>query len=115
MLEMEENGKLMVKEFVEVEMLKIVPVVPVETFVTTLLLRVIVVEVPTKTFWPPVIDNPLPTVKLPNVVVPRPPLLTARGLVRVKDVKFGVAETAMVEVPVMLMLLPAVSNEPMSL
>ena len=47
---MEEKGRLIVSEFVEVEMLKIVPAVPVETFVTTLLLRVILVEVPTKTF-----------------------------------------------------------------
>ena len=49
-LEMEEKGKLIVSELVEVEMLKILPAVPVETLVMTLLLKLIVVEVPTNTF-----------------------------------------------------------------
>jgi hypothetical protein len=60
-------------------------------------------------------DRPLPTVKDPNVVVPIPPLLTASGLVRVKEVKLGLAETAMVEVPEITMLEPAVNKVPMSL
>ena len=114
MLLMEANGKLIVRLFVVVLMLKIFPAVPVETFVITLLPREIVVEVPIKTCWPPVMDKPLPTVKLPSVVVPIPPLVTARGLVRVREVKLGVADTAMVEVPDKTMLEPAVSKLPMS-
>ena len=53
-------------------------------------------------------ERPEPTVRVPRVVVPRPPLLTASGLVRVREVKLGVAETAIVEVPDMTMLEPAV-------
>ena len=113
-LEMEANGRFIVREFVVVLMLKIFPAVPVETFVITLLLKEIWVEVPMSTFWPPVMDRPLPTVKLPSVVVPIPPLVTARGLVRVREVKLGVADTAMVEVPDKTMLEPAVSKLPMS-
>lgn len=113
--EREAKGKLIANEFVEVEMLKIVPEVPVETLVMTLLAKVIFVLVPINTLWPPVMDKPEPTVKLPSVVVPRPPLVTARGLVRVREVKLGEATTAMVLVPEMTMLLPAVRSDPMSL
>jgi hypothetical protein len=108
------NGRLMVKELVVVEMLNMLPAVPVETLVMTLLDRVIFVLVPIKTLWPPVMESPEPTVKEPSVVVPSPPLVTARGLVRVKLVKLGVAETAMVEVPEITMLEPEVKREPMS-
>lgn len=87
-------------------MLKIFPAVPVATFVMTLLLKVICVEVPTKTFCPPTIESPEPTVNDPKVVVPSPPLVTARGLVRVREVKLGVAETAIVELPEITMLEP---------
>jgi hypothetical protein len=77
-LVIEEKGRFKVKELVEVEMLKIVPVVPVETLVITELPKEIEVEVPIKTFWPPVIERPEPTVKSPKVVVPMPPLFTAK-------------------------------------
>lgn len=59
-------------------------------------------------------DRPEPTVRLPKVVVPMPPEVTAKGLVSVREVKEGVADTAMVEVPEIEMLLPADSREPMS-
>ncbi len=66
----------MAREFVEVETLKMVPAVPVETLVRTLAPKVIWVEVPIKTLWPPVMDRPDPTVREPKVVVPSPPLET---------------------------------------
>ena len=72
----EEKGRLMVRELVEVEMLKMVPEVPVETVVMTLEDKLMVVLVPINTCCPPEIDNPDPTVKLPRVVVPIPPLET---------------------------------------
>jgi hypothetical protein len=113
-LVIEEKGRFKVKELVEVEMLKIVPVVPVETLVITELPKEIEVEVPIKTFWPPVIERPEPTVKSPKVVVPRPPEDTASGLVKVREVKLGVLDTAIVEVPVIAILVPAVKRLPMS-
>jgi hypothetical protein len=73
-----EKGKFKVRELVEVEMLKILPAVPVVTVVMTLPDREIWVEVPIKTFCPPVTDKPLPTVKEPRVEVPIPPLATER-------------------------------------
>ena len=74
-------GRFMVSEFVVVEILNIFPAVPSRnTFVMTLLLNVICVEVPINTFCPPAIDKPDPTVRDPSVVVPRPPLVTARGV-----------------------------------
>jgi len=100
---MEAKGKFRVKELVVVEMLKILPAVPVEILVMTLPDKLMEVEVPIKTCWPPVMDRPLPTVKLPKVVVPIPPLLT--GMTPV---------IAMVEVPEMAMLVEPVNSEPMS-
>ena len=107
-------GRFIVSELVEVEMLKMLPDVPVAIVVTTLPLKEIVVEVPIKTCWPPETESPEPTVKLPKVVVPIPPLDTANGFVKVREVKEGVEETAIVEVPLMAILEPAVSREPIS-
>jgi hypothetical protein len=70
-------GRLMTKELVEVVMLKLLPRVPVETLEITPADKEIWVEVPIKTFCPPVMERPEPTVKSPSVVVPNPPLLTA--------------------------------------
>lgn len=79
------------------------------------LVKVIWVEVPISTCCPPVMDKlEEETVKLPKVVVPMPPLETARGLVKVMEVKEGVEETAIVEVPVIAMLEPAVKREEIS-
>jgi hypothetical protein len=64
---------LIVSELVEVEILKMLPAVPVETEVITFPDKLMTVEVPIKTFCPPVIESPLPTVKSPSVVVPMPP------------------------------------------
>ena len=102
-----EKGRFRVRELVVVEILKMLPVVPVETLVITFEDKLIDVEVPIKTFCPPLMVNPLPTVRSPKVVVPMPPLETAKGLVKVREVKLGVAETAIVEVPLMTMLEPA--------
>ena len=80
MLTEEAKGRLMTRELVEVEMLKIVPAVPVETLAITLLLRVKEVEVPINTFCPPLtVSKALPEVKSPKVVVPMPPLDTANN------------------------------------
>ena len=68
----------MVKVLVEILAPKIVPVVPVETLVTTLVPKEIEVEVPIKTLWPPVIARLEPTVKSPKVVVAVPPLVTPK-------------------------------------
>jgi hypothetical protein len=68
------------------------------------LVKVIWVEVPISTFWPPEMERLEElTVRLPKVVVPRPPLAT--GITPVM---------AMVEVPEMAMLLEPVSREEMS-
>ena len=96
-------GKLMTKLLVEVVMLKMLPAVPVETLEMTPAVREMEVEVPIKTFWPPVMERPEPTVKSPRVVVPIPPLLVPITPVM-----------PIVEVPVMAMLVPAVNSEPMS-
>jgi hypothetical protein len=97
------KGRLILSELVLVEILKIFPAVPVETFVITLLPKVICVEVPMSTFCPPAMESPEPTVKFPNVDVPMPPLLT--GITPV---------IAIVDVPLMAMLLEPVSNEAIS-
>jgi hypothetical protein len=103
-LVIEAKGRLMTRLLVEVEMLKILPELPVETFWITELASVIWVEVPIKTFWPPEILSPVPeTVKSPRLVVPMPPLLTAMTPLM-----------PMVEVPEMAMLLPLVNKAPMS-
>ena len=109
----EAKGRLMVRELVLVLMLNMDPAVPVATLVKTLLERVIWVEVPINTLCPPTMESPAPTVKLPSVVVPIPPLVIAKGLVRVGEVKLGLAETAIVLVPVIAMLEPAVNRLPM--
>ena len=102
-LTVEAKGRLIVKLLVLVEMLKILPVVPVETLVMTLAPREMVVEVPIKTFCPPLIDKPAPAVRSPSVVVPRPPLATVNGLVSVRELKVGEAVVLrswlMLEVP----------------
>jgi hypothetical protein len=72
------NGRFIVREFVVVEMLKMLPLVPVATLVMTLFPKVIWVEVPMRTFCPPAMDRPEPTVKLPSVVVPMPPTDTVK-------------------------------------
>jgi hypothetical protein len=110
-LEVEAMGRLMVRELVVVAMLKMLPAVPVAIEAMTPAPREMEVEVPTKTFCPPVMERPEPTVREPRVVVPIPPLDTAKGLVRVREVKAGVAETAMVEVPERTMLAPALKKE----
>ena len=89
------KGRLRVRELLEVEILKMLPAVPVETVVITLEDREMEVEVPIKTFWPPAIDRPEPTVKSPKVVVPMPPLAVPMTPL-----------IPMVEVPVMAMLVP---------
>jgi hypothetical protein len=111
--EAEAVGRLMTKALVVVVMLKMLPAVPVETFPTTEPLKAIVVEVPIIESLPSPAEKlrPLPRLRLPKVVVPRPPEETASGLVKVKEVKLGVAETAMVLVPLRAMLLPALKKE----
>ena len=111
MLTPEEKGRLMVRELVVVEMLKTVPVVPVETEAMTLAPKEMEVEVPMSTCWPPETERLEPTVRLPKVVVPIPPEETAKGLVNVREVKEGVADTAMVEVPERTMLEPALKKD----
>ena len=49
-----------------------------------------------------------------RVLDPVPPEDTGKALVKLKEVKDGVAETAMVEVPETTMLLPWVNKLPMS-
>lgn len=78
MLTAEAMGRFRVKEFVEVEMLKMVPEVPVEMLVMTLAPRLICVEVPISTFCPPLMDRLEPTVREPKVVVPMPPKPTPK-------------------------------------
>ena len=51
-----------------------VTLVPLVTEVTTLLPREMLVEVPIKTFCPPLMERLLPTVKEPRVLVPVPPV-----------------------------------------
>lgn len=87
----------------EIEPVMLVSLVVV---VTTIEPREIWVAVPISTFSPPVIARLLPTVKEAKEVVPVPPEETERGLVKVIEVKEGVADTAMVEVPVIEMLEP---------
>ena len=96
-------GRLMTKELVLVVMLKILPAVPVETLEITPAPREMEVEVPIKTFWPPVTVKPVPTVREPRVVVPMPPLVT--GITPV---------IAMVEVPEIAMLVEPVKRVAMS-
>ena len=68
-------GRLRVKELVEVEMLKMVPDVPVEMLVMTLDDNPMVVEVPMRIWLPsPAVKlKPEPRERLPRVVVPIPP------------------------------------------
>ena len=73
-LAMEAVGILITRALVEVVMLKMLPKVPVEALAITLLPRLMEVEVPISTCSPPEIDRLLPTVRLPKVVVPMPPL-----------------------------------------
>ena len=96
-------GRLMTRAFDVVEMLKLLPAVPVETLEMTPPVREMEVLVPIKTFWPPVTDKPEPTVKEPRVLVPVPPLAT--GMTPVM---------AMVEVPEIAMLVEPVKSEPIS-
>lgn len=76
----EANGRLMVKELVEVEMLKMLPAVPVETLAMMLLDKLMEVEVPIKTFCPPLTVKRLvlAEVREANVLVPVPPFNTGR-------------------------------------
>jgi hypothetical protein len=106
-------GRLMTRALEVVEMLKLFPVVPVETLLITPADNPIVVDVPMIESLPsPLVKvRPEPRERLPRVVVPIPPELTGRALVRVREVKEGVEETAMVLVPVMTMLEPAVKRE----
>ena len=70
-------GRLITKELVEVEILKMVPVGPVETLATTLHERLKEVEVPMRTCWPPVtVRKELEEVREAKVLVPVPPLIT---------------------------------------
>ena len=94
---MEAKGRFMVREFVEVAMLKMFPAVPVAMLVMTLLPKVIWVEVPINTFCPPEIFKPLPTVNEPKVLVPIPPEETPRTWPKDRLVMVVVAR---VEVPV---------------
>lgn len=93
----------MTRLLVEVVMLKILPAVPVETLEMTPADKLICVEVPMSTFWPPVTVKPEPAVREPRVVVPMPPLET--GMTPVM---------AMVLVPEIAMLAEPVSKELMS-
>src|SRR6185295_18749411 len=74
----------MTRELVEVVILKLLPAVPVETLEMTEAEREIWVLVPIRTFWPPTMLRPEPTVRSPKVVVPMPPLLTAKTPVQPK-------------------------------
>src|ERR1035437_4029334 len=67
------KGRLRVRVLLALEPLKMLPAVPVASVVTTLLPRLMVVDVPIRTCWPPMMERLLPTVRLPSVVVPMPP------------------------------------------
>ncbi len=72
-------GRVKARLLLEMEALNRLPEVVVDTEVTTLAPKVIWVEVPIKTLWPPVMDRPDPTVREPKLVVPMPPLETANN------------------------------------
>jgi len=99
-----DSGRFKVRVLAEMLPLKMLPVVPVAKVVTTLVLREIWVEVPIKAPCPPLLkDRPVPTDRVPKVVVLMPPLAMPMTPLM-----------PMVEVPVMAMLVPLVNREPMS-
>ena len=76
----EAKGRLIVRLLEEILAPKIVPLEPVETEVTTLVPKAMVVEVPIMDSLPsPLVkDRPVPKDRLPKVVVPIPPLATPK-------------------------------------
>ena len=88
-LTVEAKGIFIVREFVEVLMLKIFPAVPVDTEVITLDANPMVVEVPMIICLPsPAVKvNPEPRPRLPREVVPVPPFETASSPVTSEEPK----------------------------
>ena len=72
------KGRFNVRVLAPIEALKILPVVPVAMLVTTFGPRLICVEVPINTFWPPAMERLEPTVKEAKVLVPVPPFVTGK-------------------------------------
>lgn len=75
-----EKGRLRVRVLEEILPLKMLPAVPVERVVTTVVPRLMVVEVPIMESLPSPVpkERPVPKDRLPKVVVPMPPLVTCR-------------------------------------